>query len=271
MECPPCNPFVWHRLGSSLHRITGWICFDSQARFSEESVQQIVYQLLLAVYYLHSAAIVHQDLKPTSILIGEGSIKVLCKLISQLCSFGYARSLLSEGAYNPGPSKNYWAPEMVYMNNMGAELLKGCDMWAIGCILGELLLSSPLFTSGQTLNLLREIFDVQDCRPMDLSVALQAKWPILSNYDQQLKDPPASTLEGRCLQVGQVSDECLNLLRQLLVFDYNKRLSVKMALEHSFFARLYTKSDIKTFPKPSTVADDQLDGFLSDDLVGALW
>jgi mitogen-activated protein kinase 1/3 len=49
-------------------------------------IQKIMYNMLVAVKYLHDSRVLHRDLKPANILINEDcSIKV--------CDFGLARSI----------------------------------------------------------------------------------------------------------------------------------------------------------------------------------
>jgi cyclin-dependent kinase-like len=62
----------------------------------------------------------------------------------RICDFGFARVLNNK---NPGGLTDYvatrWyrAPELLLSNNYGKQV----DIWAIGCILGELTDGEPLF------------------------------------------------------------------------------------------------------------------------------
>lgn len=58
----------------------------SQTYFNHEQIKKIMYELLLAVNYLHSRKIVHRDIKPGNILIDQN-----CGV--KLCDFGLARSI----------------------------------------------------------------------------------------------------------------------------------------------------------------------------------
>ena len=58
----------------------------SPAYLEPVSVKTILYQILLAVHYLHSAQIAHRDLKPSNILLTS-------KGVVKLCDFGLSRSV----------------------------------------------------------------------------------------------------------------------------------------------------------------------------------
>ena len=83
---------------------------------------------------IHSAGVVHRDLKPGNILVDEN-----CDL--KICDFGLARTLdLSMTGYVT--TRFYRAPEtMLTWQNYGV----GVDMWSAGCILAEMIEGEPLF------------------------------------------------------------------------------------------------------------------------------
>jgi cyclin-dependent kinase 7 len=94
-------------------------------------------QMLLGLEHLHMLYILHRDLKPNNLLMdSSGRIKI--------ADFGLAR-------FYGSPNRNYthqvvtrWyrAPELLY----GARAYgTGIDMWAVGCIIGELLLRVTFF------------------------------------------------------------------------------------------------------------------------------
>ena len=58
----------------------------SETYLSHDQVKQLMYEILLAVNYMHSAQIVHRDIKPGNILVNSD-----CGI--KLCDFGLARSI----------------------------------------------------------------------------------------------------------------------------------------------------------------------------------
>ena len=119
----------------------------------------IIYQLLKALKFMHSGELLHRDIKPSNLLLNSD-----CK--AKLCDFGLCRSV---GA-SPHEQNNtvpvltdyvatrwYRAPEIL----LGSTLYsKGVDMWAVGCILGEMLLGKPLFPGSSTLDQLQKVMHV---------------------------------------------------------------------------------------------------------------
>jgi cyclin-dependent kinase-like len=62
----------------------------------------------------------------------------------RICDFGFARVLSNKnagGLTDYVATRWYRAPELLLSNNYGKQV----DIWAIGCILGELTDGEPLF------------------------------------------------------------------------------------------------------------------------------
>jgi cyclin-dependent kinase 8/11 len=110
---------------------------------STRVVKSIMWQILNGINYIHNNWVVHRDLKPSNILImGKGPDYGRVKI----ADFGMARLFQQplRALHYDGVVVTVWyrAPELL----LGAKhYTKAIDMWAIGCIFGELLTSSPLF------------------------------------------------------------------------------------------------------------------------------
>ncbi|MFJ9111420.1 protein kinase [Streptomyces sp. NPDC102283] len=99
-------------------------------------------QVATVLSYAHEVPVIHRDLKPGNILVArDGTVKVL--------DFGIAAILRSDvtkltATGTPIGTYQYMAPEQV----RGGRTSTQTDLYALGCILHELLCGSLLFTGG---------------------------------------------------------------------------------------------------------------------------
>ncbi|XP_071988131.1 serine/threonine-protein kinase 36 [Engystomops pustulosus] len=109
---------------------------EDDGSLPEHLVRNVSAQLVSALYYLHSHRILHRDMKPQNILLGkDGTVK--------LCDFGFARELsldtLMVRSIKGTPL--YMSPELVLERPYDHR----SDLWALGCIVYELLVGTPPF------------------------------------------------------------------------------------------------------------------------------
>ena len=119
---------------------------------TEREVRIIMRQILEAVKYMHvQGGIMHRDLKPENILLKDCSSDHICVKIAD---FGLAcqknsHDLMGRHTLSVG-TKLYMAPEMFFEKNYTQKV----DMWAIGCIMFNLLFQGerPFYNSGEGVN-----------------------------------------------------------------------------------------------------------------------
>ncbi|NWV31882.1 MK15 kinase, partial [Grantiella picta] len=192
----------------------------------------ILYQLLKATKFIHSGNVIHRDQKPSNILLDA-------QCCVKLCDFGLARSLcqLSEDHSSPAlteyvATRWYRAPEILLASR---SYTKGVDMWSIGCILGEMLLGKPLFPGTSTMNQIEQILRVIPApSPEDIS-ALQ------SEYKASVLNHMSSRKRVAFEEIFPSSTPlpALDLLKKLLVFNPEKRLTAEEALQHPYVSRFH--------------------------------
>ena len=95
-----------------------------------------LYQLLRGLKYIHSANVLHRDLKPGNLLVNED-----CDL--KIADFGLARTfseadLMTEYVV----TRWYRSPELLLNARAYSAAV---DIWSVGCILMELYNKEPLF------------------------------------------------------------------------------------------------------------------------------
>ncbi|AYU77111.1 mitogen-activated protein kinase kinase 2 [Leishmania infantum JPCM5] len=135
---------------------------EDEKQLPAKEVQKIAKQLIQALNYLHSNRIIHRDMKPQNILIGQnGAVK--------LADFGFARSM----SYNTivltsiKGTPLYMAPELVQERAYDNRV----DLWSLGCILYELYYGKPPFYTNNLFALIKKIV----CEPV--------------KYDSKANDP----------------------------------------------------------------------------------
>ncbi|XP_059024731.1 mitogen-activated protein kinase 15 isoform X2 [Mustela lutreola] len=192
----------------------------------------IIYQLLRATKFIHSGHVIHRDQKPSNVLLDSSCLV-------KLCDFGLARSLgdLPEGPEGQAltdyvATRWYRAPEVLLSSSWYTP---GVDMWSLGCILGEMLRGRPLFPGTSTLHQLELILETIPPPSKEDLLALGSSYsasilPCLRAWPRQ----PLDTLLP-----PDTPPEALDLLRGLLVFAPDKRLSAAQALQHPYVQRFH--------------------------------
>lgn len=198
----------------------------SSVQFSEFHVCSFIYQVLCGLKYVHSADVIHRDLKPSNLLVSStGTVKI--------GDFGLARAIkVSPSLFTVAPITNYvatrWyrAPELIIRESRYGRPV---DMWAVGCILGELYGRRPLMPGKDLLDQFHLIMKFLGAPPPSLGMqkiytvhlfALPVPWKVVYPF---------------------ASDAALDLLGKLLQWEPRGRLKVEDALSHHYFAQIRRK------------------------------
>jgi mitogen-activated protein kinase 1/3 len=222
--------FIQELMQTDLHRVI------RTQHLTDDHCQYFVYQTLRALKSIHSADIVHRDLKPANLLLNAN-----CDL--KVCDFGLARSVKTSvpGGKEVGLMTEYvatrWyrAPEIMLSFKM---YTKAIDIWAVGCILAELLTGRPLFPGRDYSHQLDLILDVIGTPSLDEFYAITSRRS--RDYIRALpirKRRPFPTL------FPHASKEAIDFLSKTLTFDPKKRLTVDEALEHPYLSAYHDPDD----------------------------
>ncbi|XP_063359566.1 serine/threonine-protein kinase fused isoform X2 [Cydia amplana] len=115
---------------------------------NEEQVKKITWDLVSALYYLHSHRVLHRDLKPQNVLLDSSGC-------AKLCDFGLAR-IMTNSTHILTSIKGtplYMAPELIDEKPYDHQ----ADLWSLGCIVYELMAGQPPFYTMSILQLVRMI------------------------------------------------------------------------------------------------------------------
>jgi len=173
-------------------------------------------QLLSAISFCHSNNVIHRDLKPENILIENEQERNKEFFHIKIIDFGtsevFKKNKLLEKQIG---TPFYIAPEV--LNN---EYNEKCDLWSAGVIMYILLCGSP---------------------------------PFYGNSDEEIYN---KVKEGKYSMKSQewddISEDAKDLIRNLLVKDYNKRYTADQALNHKWMKSMKENNGVKQ------IANDKL-------------
>lgn len=213
----------------------------SATQFSEFHIKNFTYQILCGLKYIHSADVIHRDLKPGNILVTvQGTLKI--------CDFGLARGI------NPNyhqqkslPITNYvatrWyrAPELILSyKNYG----KPVDLWAAGCILAELYGRRPLFAGKDQVHQINEI--IQILGTPEQETVRKYSWKFFASPRHQFRKVSWDKV------YPYACGPALHLIDNLLCWDPYERLDINEALCHPFLFQVRNQS---TEPVSASIFD----------------
>lgn len=207
-------------------------------RVDERCACYITHQILNALQYMHSRGIVHRDLRPSNVGINQD-----CTV--KLFDFGMARFLPGgRPALTTMQSDivGYTSPEALF----GLSYDKKVDMWAVGCILGEMLEGFKLFDALTAQQLIAQWYRLLGVPPLVSEVggaiyrhvndmaSIAAAEPSLQALFDGYADRMDSGQPRRWTALSNTARSSELLLR-LLAYDSRERLSAEEALHNDFF------------------------------------
>jgi serine/threonine protein kinase len=255
-------------MDTDLHLI-----LKTKQKLSFEHHAYFMYQLVKGTQYVHSAGVIHRDLKPGNLLLNSN-----CDV--KLCDFGLARAgvpLAKRETVRPDYQDEdkplpqleltdyvitrwYRPPELLLLSPYNHAV----DMWSIGCIMAEVLQRKALFQGRDYLHQLTLISEVVDVPKT--GDELRAMLPNSGNeavkFVMQLSQRVLTAEQGSNGGVAMdtktrlarkfstpgakqpsAMTKAVDLIAKLLVFSPHKRFSALDAMRHPYFAHVYDKKD----------------------------
>ena len=196
--------------------------------------QYVLYQIVRALKYMHSGELIHRDIKPSNVLLNAD-----CTI--KLCDFGLARSVATTPGfiYDTNPvmtdyvaTRWYRAPEIL----LGSPYYtKGVDIWAVGCILAEMLIGKPVFPGTSTLDQLERVLTVTGAPTSEDIESIQS--PFANTMLSSIKIPSARKTLVQLFP--KATPDMLDLLEKCFRFNPSKRPSAKELLSHPLFKQFH--------------------------------
>jgi mitogen-activated protein kinase 1/3 len=218
---------------------------------NNDQIKMLMYQLLRALKLFHSVGIIHRCIRTNDILIDAD-----CDL--QICDFRLAAvngiesdpnfELLRFTDSYRVEHLHYWAPEVL----INEELTPVADIWSAGCVFAELLTGFKTFGSSDVRGQLDLIFGLLGAPSAeDLSFvngdASKLALTAVKNHE--------STFEERFKDVDPLARD---LLKAMLVFNPNNRITAAKALEHPYFAEYHDPTDELVYKSDKPLVEELL-------------
>ncbi|XP_025934118.1 cyclin-dependent kinase-like 2 isoform X2 [Apteryx rowi] len=182
-------------------------------------VRKYLFQIIRGIAFCHSHNIIHRDIKPENILVSQSGVV-------KLCDFGFARTLEASGeAYTDYVATRWYrAPELLVGD------IKAVDVWAIGCLVTEMLTGEPLFPGDSDID---QLYHITKClgNLIPRHKELFYKNPLFAG----VRLPEVKDIEPLDRRYPKLSAAVLDLAKKCLQIDPGKRPSCVELLQCDFF------------------------------------
>ena len=163
----------------------------------------------------------------------------------KVCDFGLCRSVADTGG--PAPvltdyvaTRWYRAPEILLGST---KYTRGVDMWAVGCILGEMISGRPTFPGTSTMNQIERIIEVTNIPPVKDIEAIGSPYAAT-----MLDSLPAVTVKPLTDVMPGVTPEALDMVKTCFFFNPYSRPSAEESLRHMYIAEFHNEEEEPIYP-----------------------
>lgn len=185
-------------------------------------VQKYLFQIINGIGFCHSHNIIHRDIKPENILVSQSGVV-------KLCDFGFARTLAAPGEVYTDYVATRWyrAPELLVGD---VKYGKAVDIWAIGCLVTEMLMGEPLFPGDSDID---QLYHIMTClgNLIPRHQELFYKNPAFAG----VRLPEIKEMEPLERRYPKLPEVVIDLAKKCLHIDPDKRPFCAELLHHDFF------------------------------------
>lgn len=184
---------------------------------------------------MHRNGIFHRDIKPENVLLADEMLK--------LADFGSCRGIYSKQPFTEYISTRWYrAPECLLTDGYYNYKM---DIWGVGCVFFEILTFVPLFPGENELDQIHKVHNILGTPPPELLEKFQAQASHMTfNFPQK---------EGTGFErlIAHASQEAKVLIRKMLAYNPDDRISARQVLNDAYFRDLREVDQPKIAPSPA--------------------
>ena len=219
--------------------ITEWINnVDYKTLFptlTDEDIRYYIYQILIALDYSHSMGIMHRDVKPQNIIINPQKKEL------RVIDWGLAEFYIPEQDYNVRVASRYFKGPELLVDDIYYDY--SLDIWSLGCMFaGMIFKKEPFFQGKDNYDQLVKIAKVLGTD--DLYKYIEKYGLTLDNhYSGILGNYPTKPWNKFINEDNKhlCSNEAIDLLSKMLIYDRALRITPKEAMMHPYFKNVREK------------------------------
>ena len=184
---------------------------------------KLVCQLLRGLAHMHAFGLIHRDVKPENCLVNTKTMEL------RIADFGSTHAAMNNVNLTEYVATRWYRPPEVLLTS--GEYGTPLDVWAVGCVLFELITRKPLFPGKTAIDQLQKIHEVLGTPTKEVFT----KFRISRNMQGRMA---FTQYQGTTLKylLPNVDDNVIDLMTKMLTYLPEDRISAQDALEHPAFA-----------------------------------
>lgn len=200
--------------------------------FVSVDVRFYIYEVLKALDYAHSNGVMHRDVKPHNIVLDKSTGTL------RLIDWGLAEFYHPSKEYNVRVASRYFkGPELlVDLQDYDYSL----DIWSLGCMFAGMIFRREPFFHGHDnqyqLVKIANVLGTDDLFKYIKRYGLELHPQFVQLIGKHARKPWEKFISAENKHL--VTDDALDLLDKMLVYDHQKRITAAEAMQHPYFSEL---------------------------------
>ncbi|CAD8146245.1 unnamed protein product [Paramecium pentaurelia] len=198
-------------------------------KLTDIEIRFYLYELMKALDFCHSRGIIHRDVKPQNIIVNPQ------KKLLKLLDFGLAEYYHMGQDYNVRVASRYFKGPELLVDNVFYDY--SLDIWSSGAMLASMIFKKEPFFQGNDnydqLIVIAKVLGTEDL----LAYVKKYRLKLDPVFDNKLGNYPKREWSKFINQENKhlCSEEAIDLLSKMLLYDHALRITPKEALDHPYF------------------------------------